>query len=67
VKLRPRVDLDRFFDGYLATARLAQKLIEGKSNAQDVLILICARLDALSCSWVRGEEPGCYPGSERRD
>lgn len=45
--------LDRFFRLFQPTIELAQNLIQSKANAQDVVLLLCARLDALASCMAR--------------
>ncbi len=42
--------LDSFFDSFSPTLKLTDELIESKSHAQELLILLCSRLDALASS-----------------
>ncbi len=42
--------IDRYFDLFTPTTQLLERLIAAKENAQDVLLLLCARLDALASS-----------------
>lgn len=41
-------ELNRYFDLFDPTIRLVERLIAAKENAQEVLLLLCARLDALA-------------------
>ena len=41
-------EISRYFSLYGPTITLAQRLIDARENAQDVLLLLCARLDALA-------------------
>lgn len=43
-------EIDKYFDLFAPTLGLAARLIAAKENAQDVLLLLCARLDALASS-----------------
>lgn len=49
--------VDKFFDQYSSTLELAEELIQSKSRSQEVLILLCSRLDALACNSVPEDEP----------
>jgi len=43
--------LERFFNLFEPTIKLAEDLIAARSNSQEVVLLLCARLDALaSCT-----------------
>lgn len=48
--------VDRFFDLFKPSIELAERLITAKSSAQEIILLICARLDALACSIVSEDE-----------
>jgi hypothetical protein len=52
-----RALLDNFFDLFNPSVELAEKLISAKSSPQEIILLMCARLDALACSIVREDEP----------
>lgn len=49
--------LDRYFASYNSTRALASDLIRERKNPIDVLILLCARLDALASDAVAEETP----------
>jgi hypothetical protein len=36
--------IDRYFDLFTPTTQLVERLIAARENAQDVLLLLCARL-----------------------
>jgi hypothetical protein len=57
--LRGRLDdaLDEFFDLFEPTIELAKELVSSKARAQEVLTLLCARLDALASSAVGDTVP----------
>jgi len=42
--------IDKYFDLFTPTTDLVERLIAARENAQDVLLLLCARLDALASS-----------------
>lgn len=44
--------LHTFFDLFDSTLELTEDLIASRSHAQELLILLCSRLDALACSSV---------------
>jgi len=48
--------LDRFFSLFHPTIELAEKLIQSKANPQDVVLLLCARLDALGSCMAREDQ-----------
>lgn len=50
-------ELVSFFDSFSPTLQLTDELIESKSHAQEVLILLCSRLDALGSSAAREDTP----------
>lgn len=43
-----REGLEKYFGGFSSTRDLVNRLIEAKSHAQEILILLCARMDALA-------------------
>lgn len=47
--------LDRFIDLFEPTKRLAERLIAENSNPQEILLLLCARLDALASCVARAD------------
>jgi hypothetical protein len=49
--------LDAFLGLFSSTLELVEELIASRSYAQEVLILICSRLDALASSSAREDEP----------
>jgi len=49
--------LGEFFGGFLPTLELAEDLVARKAHAQEVLVLLCSRLDALACSATREDSP----------
>jgi hypothetical protein len=49
--------LDSFFDLFTSTLELAERLIASRSHAQELLILLCSRLDALASSAVAEDSP----------
>lgn len=49
--------LDQFFSQYLSTQKLVNSLIDAKSNPQEILILLCSRIDALASAAAREAEP----------
>ena len=51
--------LNRFFDQFSSTRELVDELIRSKSHPQEILILLCSRIDALaSGSTSEGESSG---------
>jgi hypothetical protein len=51
----PKSVLDRYFSIFESTIELADALIKEKRHAQEILILLCARLDALASDAASGE------------
>ena len=49
--------LDRYFGQFLSTRQLVDDLIQAKSHPQEILILLCSRIDALASSAAREDEP----------
>jgi hypothetical protein len=49
--------LASFFDSFSPTLQLTDELIRSKSHAQEILILLCSRLDALASSAAREDTP----------
>lgn len=49
--------LDRFFGQYISTQELVERLIRAKSHPQEILILLCSRIDALASGAARDDEP----------
>lgn len=49
--------LASFFDSFSRTLELTDELVESNSHAQEVLILLCSRLDALASSAAREDTP----------
>jgi len=49
--------LASFFDSFSPTLELTDELIKSKSHAQEILILLCSRLDALASSVAREDTP----------
>ncbi len=49
--------LSRFFDQYSSTRGLVDSLIRAKSHPQEILILLCSRIDALASSAASEDEP----------
>jgi hypothetical protein len=51
--------LDQFFDQFSSTRELVDSLIQAKSHSQEILILLCSRIDALaSISTIEDEASG---------
>jgi hypothetical protein len=50
--------LDRFAKQFLPTIELVDHLIRSRTHAQEILLLLCSRLDALASSSVREDESG---------
>jgi len=48
--------LDRFFGLFQPTIELAENLIRSKANAQEIVLLLCARLDALASCLAREDQ-----------
>lgn len=48
--------LDRYFAPFISTAALVSELIARRKHATEVLILLCARLDALALDAASGEQ-----------
>jgi hypothetical protein len=57
VKKLLRERIESFFDIFASTLDLAEQLIKSRSHAQEILILLCARLDALASSAASEEIP----------
>lgn len=49
--------LNAFFDLFASTLELTERLIESRSHAQELLILLCSRLDALASSAASEDSP----------
>jgi hypothetical protein len=49
--------LDRFFGLFRPTLDLVAGLVRSKSNVQEIILLLCARLDALASSISRQDQP----------
>ena len=50
--------LDTFFRQFSSTAELVDRLIDSREHPQEILLLLCGRLDALASGSVREGEPG---------
>lgn len=48
--------LDKFFDQFSSTRELVDELIQSKTHPQEILILLCSRIDALASSAAREDE-----------
>lgn len=48
--------LERYFGQFSSTFGLVEELIGSRSRPQEILILLCSRLDAVACSSVREDE-----------
>ena len=53
----PEAALDEYFGIFDSTIQLAKDLIKKKQHPQEILILLCARLDALASDTASGEVP----------
>jgi hypothetical protein len=49
--------LDRFFRQFAPTEQLARQLTDAQSHAQEIVILLCSRIDALASGAAREGEP----------
>lgn len=49
--------LDRFFDQFSSTEELVARLTQSRTHPQEVLILLCSRIDALASGAARDDEP----------
>jgi len=49
--------LNSFFDLFTSTLELAERLISSQSHAQELLVLLCSRLDALASSVAAEDSP----------
>jgi hypothetical protein len=49
--------LDNFFEQFVSTRELVDDLIRSKSRPQEILILLCSRIDALASNSAREDEP----------
>lgn len=50
--------LDTYFRQFSSTAELADRLIDSREHPQEILLLLCGRIDALASGSVREGEPG---------
>lgn len=48
--------LDRYFSQFSSTRQLVEGLVKAKSNPQEILILLCARIDALASTAAAEDE-----------
>jgi hypothetical protein len=48
--------LNSFFEQFSSTRELVDELIRSKSHPQEILILLCSRIDALASHAVREDE-----------
>ncbi|HEX4020013.1 MAG TPA: hypothetical protein VHX63_02620 [Acidobacteriaceae bacterium] len=53
----PTEAVDAFFNLFEPTILLAEKLISARTNAQEIVLLMCARLDALASCTSREDQP----------
>lgn len=49
--------LDRYFDQFSCTRQLVDQLIKAKSHPQEILILLCSRIDALASTAAAEDDP----------
>jgi hypothetical protein len=52
-----KAKVENFFDQFSSTGELVGDLIRSKSNPQEILILLCSRIDALASNSAREDEP----------
>lgn len=53
----PQEKLDTFFSLFEPTLQLAEQLMKAKNNAQEIVLLLCARLDAAASCIAREDQP----------
>jgi hypothetical protein len=57
MKIDLKAKIDNFFDQFSSTRELVDGLIRSKSHPQEILILLCSRIDALASNSAREDEP----------
>jgi len=57
MKIDLKAKLDNFFDQFSSTRELVDDLVRSKSHPQEILILLCSRIDALASNSAREDEP----------
>ncbi len=57
LKEQPDAALDDFFELFSPTLDLVERLIASQSNPQEIMVLLCARLDGLASSSVSEDTP----------
>lgn len=49
--------LEAFFSLFEPTLQLAEQLMKARTNAQEIVLILCARLDAAASCIVREDQP----------
>jgi hypothetical protein len=56
MKIDLKAKLDNFFDQFSSTRELVNDLIRSRSHPQEILILLCSRIDALASNSAKEDE-----------